>query len=637
MRVFTVIGPTQSGKTTLVDHLCGLEGRAQHFDIAGTVRMSAFSYLEESWLAIDIQGGPDALAYVGPALAASDEAVICVPPDPEAAVLVAPYLRLTEAAGIPCSLFINKMDAPGGRIREIVAALQAYCGHHIVLRQVPIREGGEIVGAVDLISERAWRYREEQPSALIELPESAVAREQEARTELLESLSDFDDHVLEQLIEDRQPPSEELYEVAARVLQRHDLVPAFLGAASHGNGVRRLMKAMRHEAPEYRTARARAEGDGAAAISIFGDIRKHIGKLVAMRAIGADVEAGAPLAGGTVSSVTDLDAKTPRPALARGEVGLAVKSDHLAPGLICTADGARPLPDWATARPPVFSQMVAPVHEKDDVRLSSALHRLAEIDPGLRLGQDEQTGKAVLGTQGPLHMRRLVEKLSSDFGLEIEAEPVPPEYRETVARGTEMRHRHRKQSGGAGQFAEVVIGVAPLPRGAGFFFEEVVKGGAVPRNYIPAVEAGAREALLEGPHGHRVVDLKVTLKDGKAHSVDSSDFAFRTAGKTALREALAEAGTTLLQPILRVEMHLPSIFVGDMVPLVSGLKGQVLGFEANRGAPGWELFNALIPASAQEELHRSLASATRGTGWAEVAFDHFEELRGAQAKATAAV
>ena len=634
MRVITVIGPTQSGKSTLVEHLSGLEGRAQKFDVAGVVSMNAFTYLDEPWVAIDIDGGPDSLAYVGPALAASDEAVICVPPDPDAAVLAAPYLRLTEEAGIPSSIFINKIDNPGGRIRDVVAGLQTYCGHHIVLRQVPLREGDQIVGAVDLISERAWRYRDEKPSALIELPEMALDREQEARAELLESLSDFDDNILEQLIEDKQPPSDEIYEVATKVLQRHDLVPAFLGAASHGNGVRRLMKAMRHEAPGLRFARDRAENaDGAEAISIFADVKKHIGKLVALRAVGGDVHSGSTLGGDNVSSLTDLDAKSAHPALAAGEVGLAVKSDHLNPGTIYDGSGARDLPDWARSRPPSFSQVVAPVHEKDDVRLSNALSRLAEIDPGLTLRQDELSGKAILGTQGPLHMRRLTDKLEADFGLEIEAEPVAADYRETITKKIEKHYRHRKQSGGAGQFADVVIDVEPLPRGAGFEFAEIVKGGAVPRNYIPAVEHGVKEALTEGPHGFSVVDLKVTLKDGKAHSVDSSDFAFRTAGKNAVREALAELGTVVLQPIMRAEIHLPSVFVGDLVPTISSIKGQILGFEANPNAAGWEIFNALLPSSAQEDLHRALASATRGTGWAEISFDHFEETRGAAIKA----
>jgi translation elongation factor EF-G len=233
MRVFTVLGPTQSGKSTLVAALAALEGRAIQFDVAGVVRLHEFDYMDEAWTAIDVDGGADALAYAGPAIAISDAVVLCVPPDPDAAVLSAPYMRLIEASGVPCFLFINRMDSPNGRIRDIVGSLQGYARHHITLRQIPIRDGDRIIGAVDLISERAWKYQEGQPSALIEIPKSEADREHEARAELLEELSDYDDHLLEQLIEDKQPPSADLYHLAADVLQHHELIPACIGAASH--------------------------------------------------------------------------------------------------------------------------------------------------------------------------------------------------------------------------------------------------------------------------------------------------------------------------------------------------------------------------------------------------------------------
>ncbi|WP_425043151.1 elongation factor G [Primorskyibacter sp. S87] len=629
MRVFTVIGPSQSGKSTLVQALSGLDGRATRFDLGGVVGLYGFDYLGEPWMAVDVDGGGDALAYVGPAMAISDAAVVVVPPDPDAAVLCAPYLRLVEEAGIPAVLFINRMDHPGGRIRDIVAALQTYCTHHITLRQVPIREGDQVVGAVDLISERAWKYREGEPSALIELPDSTVEREQEARTELLEALSDFDDNLLEQLIEDKQPPSAEIFDLAAQVLQHHQLIPAYLGAASHSNGLTRLMKALRHEAPEFDIARDRDEAGGETlAIAGFADVKKHIGKITVLRGLKAGVAAHEPLGGETIGSLTALDGKTPVDKLAAGEIGLAVKSDHLVPGRLYDKTDAEELPGWAKARSPSYRQVVMPTHERDDVRLSNALSRMAEIDPGLSLSQDENSGHAVLGAQGPQHLRRVSEKLAADFGIEVTTEPVETAYRETIQKPIEHHYRHRKQSGGAGQFADVVIQLAPLPRGSGFSFDEVVKGGAVPRNYIPAVEHGAKDALVEGPQGFPVVDVQVTLKDGKHHSVDSSDFAFRTAGKSAVREALREAKPVVLQPILRAEIHLPSDFVGDLVPVISSLQGQVLGFEGNPDSSGWEIFNALLPAVAEAELNRSIASATRGTGWVDLSFDHYEELRG---------
>ena len=169
--------------------------------------------------------------------------------------------------------------------------------------------------------------------------------------------------------------------------------------------------------------------------------------------------------------------------------------------------------------------------------------------------------------------------------------------------------------------------VAPLGRSEGFRFSEVVKGGAVPRNYIPSVDDGAREALVTGPQGYPVVDVSVELKDGKSHAVDSSDHAFRTAGKNAVREALAEVGTVVLQPILRIDIHVPSQFSGALVPLVSGLKGQVLGFEAHEAAAGWDVFRIMLPMAAEEALFTGLAAATRGTAWYDRDFDHYQELR----------
>ncbi len=636
MRVVTVLGPSHSGKSTLIAAMAQLDGGTGTSFGLGDAAVTQFAYLGEDWAAVEVAGGPDCLTAVGPALAMSDAAVICVTPEADAAVLAAPYLRLVEEAGLPCSLFLNKLDTASERMHAVVAALQAYCRHHIVLRQVPIREGSHVVGAVDLISERAWKYREGQHSALIELPPEMLGREQEARAELMESLADFDDRLLEELIEDQKPMPAELYEIAAKTLAHGDLVPAFLGAASHGNGVTRLMKSLRHEVPGYEAAKARLGGTGVLAVGALAELRKHLGKLVLVRALGPDMAGGAMLGGATVGSFTALDAKTALPELAPGQIGLALKSDHLVPRRLYSATESLPLPDWAAPRAGMFREMVAPEHERDDARLSGALARLAEVDPGLCVTQDAQSGRALLTGQGPLHMRRLAERLAADFGLGLVQAGVPPAFRETIARGLEWHHRHRKQSGGAGQFADVVIELKPLARGAGLAFSEEVKGGAVPRNYIPAVEAGALEALREGPNGFPVVDVAVVLKDGKSHSVDSSDFAFHTAGKNAVKEALAEIGTQALQPIVKVEIHVPTVFTGALVPALAALKGQVLGFAAHEAAAGWDVFAALLPAAMQDELCRTLAAATRGTAWFSAAFDHYEEVSLAEAKKAAA-
>ncbi len=629
MRAFAVIGPSHSGKSTLVDGLAGLEGqRGLSFRLSGDARITTFDFMGDPWAALDVPGGHDNLAQVGPVLAASDAAVLCVPAEADAAVLAAPYLRILEETGLPTFLFINKVDAATDRVADIVAALQPYCRHGIVLRQVPMRSGGAIVGAIDLISERAWEYREGQRSALVELPGNMLDRERSARADLLESLADFDDVLLEQIIEDQRPLAEDVYRVATEALRHHDLVPALLGAASHGNGLLRLMKSLRHEAPEHQALRERLEKPREVlAVGCLADHLKHIGKTVLVRALSGGVRPGCRLAGAPISSLNALDGKTPLQSLAPGQFALTIKSDDVPAAVYLTEDAAIDLPGWAAPHDPVLRRLVQPTHEKDENKLSAALGRMAEIDPGLTVSQDPASGILEIGVQGQQHLRRTVQKLSDAFGISVECSEIPTRLRETIRKRIETHHRHRKQSGGAGQFADVVIEVAPRASGSGFAFNDVVKGGAVPRNYIPSVEAGARDALTSGPAGHEVVDIQVTLLDGKSHSVDSSDFAFRTAGQNAVKEALSQAGTTVLQPILAVQIHVPSVFAGGLVQLVSGLKGQVQGFEAHPSAMGWDVFRALLPSASLEELARALGGATRGTAWFTTELDHYEELR----------
>ena len=624
MKVVSIVGPSQAGKSTLAEALATLEGgKPRKHVMFGDTAVTRFSFMGEDWALLDAPGGADHLPQIGPMLAASDAVVLCVPAETEAAVLVAPYLRLVEAANLPTFIFVNKIDIAQDRTSEIVAALQAFCPHGIVLRQIPIRKDGHVIGAVDLISERAWEYHDHARSSLMELPDSLREREAEARAELLEHLADFDEALLTELIEDQAPMTDEVYDISTKVLQHHDLLPALLGSASHGNGMMRLMKSLRHEVPAVAETAARV---GALAVGAMADTVKHLGKTVLVRALAEGVAPGAKLAGAGIGSIVDVDGKTQLGALKAGEIGLTVKTDHLtltAP--LFTAEGVLETPDWMAAHAANHALMIEPESDRDETRLAAALPRLLEIDPGLSLGTDPQSGKTVLGTQGPLHLRRVLEKLEADFGLKVGTAPQGTALCETITGSAQKQYRHRKQSGGAGQFADVVIEVKPLGRGEGFAFTETVKGGAVPRNYIPSVEAGAREALAVGPKGHPVVDLAVNLSDGKHHAVDSNDHAFRTAGKMALREAMAEVGTVVLQPVSRVKISVPSVYSGGLSPLVSGLKGQVLGFEADPTAKGWDVFEALMPSSSLTELFQSLGGATRGTASFAATLDHYEE------------
>jgi elongation factor G len=632
MRSFCVLGPSQSGKSTIVQKLASLDGGATQHEQAGMIGLTRFAFMGEDWCAIDLPGGPEFTSLAGAALMASDAAILVLPPDPDAAVLAAPYLRAIEAADTPCLIFINKVDAPQGRIRDVVAALQDYSAHLIVLRQIPIREGASVVGAVDLISERAWRYREGAPSTLVEIPPDLIDREQQARAELLEHMADYDDALLEQLIEDRTPASGALFAIASRETAEHKLVPALIGAASHANGMMRLMKALRHEAPEVGALAARLGAPEAMAVGFHAIMRRHVGKCTLIRVLRDGVRVGSPLGGGNLGNLGGIGGATLPAALPAGMVALAAKSDQLNAGQLFTAGAAAAAPGWSRGHAPSYARMIVTADDRNEVRLSGALARLQEIDPNAIVTQDEGTGHTLLLLQGPMHLRRILTQLADDFGIEVQDHPPSSSYRETISRQVEQAYRHKKQTGGAGQFADVLLILRPLPRGEGFRFDETVKGGTVPRSYFPAVEDGARDAMAAGPLGFPVIDVGVTLTDGKFHAVDSSEFAFRTAARSGVAEALAAAEPVLLQPIHRIDIHVPSVFSGALVPAISGMKGHVLGFERNAGVPGWDIFRALLPASANDELIRVLAAATQGTAWHETRFDHFEEVYGKEAE-----
>ncbi|WP_457583636.1 elongation factor G [Ensifer canadensis] len=641
MRCFTVVGPSQTGKSTLVEKLAALGESSRKATSPYGLNITEFEIGKEAWCALDAPGGTEALAHAQHALLASDACVLCVSPAPEEAVLAAPYLRVIEASGTPCIILVNRMDEPRGRLRDVIAALQDYSSHMLILRQVPIREGDRIVGSCDLISERAWRYREGQTSALIEIPDTTLEREKEARAELLEHLSEFDDWLLEELIEDREPGSDTIYAISSRLLRENRIIPVLVGAASHSNGILRLMKALRHEAPPVDALRKRL-GEvskiteaSLSAVSFHAYHRQNVGKTVLVRALSNGIKQGAQLGGGGLGSVQDpatgkpLATGIPEP----GTIFAAVKSDHLPVPALLTGTAAFEAPDWTEPPTPMLERILVPDSERDETKLSGTLAKLAETDRGLKVMQEEGTGAQLICVQGPVHLRDLCKTLADVFHVGVTDRPPSPTYRETVLKPSDVHYRHRKQTGGAGQFADVKLSVHPNQRGGGFSFNETVKGGAVPRNFIPAIEAGAREAMEKGPLGFQVIDVGVTLTDGQHHQVDSSEFAFRAAAKMGVRQALSQASAVLMQPVVRVEIHIPSIYSGSLVPVVSTFKGQVLGFDRDEAAKGWDVFRALVPGAALDELARALRSATQGIGYFSKNFDHFEELYGKEAEA----
>lgn len=639
VRCVAVLGPSGAGVSALVDAMAVLEGgKPPPNDPHNNITVRRFPYLGERWAALGCPEAIDLLQIASDCLQVADAAVVSVPADSEQAVLAAPFIRLAESAGVPFFLFVNRSEQNRARLRDTVAALQHFCNHPLVLRQVPVREGEAVVGAIDLVSERSWRYRPGGArSDLVAIPEELIEREQEARSELLEALADFDDTLLEQIIEDKLPPSDALYTLCRKLMAGGVTVPVFFGTAEAGNGVNRLMKALRHEAPSLDRTLDRLGVRPLLGV-FYARHQKHLGKVSYLRAFSGKLAPAVAVAGGKLGQLAAADdpKSTAIDSLAQGDVAKAVKTDQLEAGTFYDTAGPVAPAQPAPVLEPQASVTIAPASQRDEVRLTEALASVAADDRALSVSHDEEGGHLLLSGQGDLHFRRIIETLKTDFGLDVELGAPKPRYMETIAKPADSHYRHKKQTGGSGQFADIQFKVSPTARGEGFRFEETIRGGSVPRQFIPAVEAGMREGLKQGPHGFPVTDLAVTLYDGKHHAVDSSDMAFKIAGQMGIKQAFETAGAVLLEPIFEVQFEIPDQFTGAINPRISSLHGQMLGFERDPAHEGWEIVRALMPGKAMTNLLGELRAATQGTGRFSARFARYQELYGREAESALA-
>ena len=638
-RAVAIVGPQGTGKSTLFDALLDAAGAPPRRAVArksGTeLRLAHCSWLGDGWSLLDCPGSVEFAYETECALAVADIAVVVCDPDPGRAITAAPILRRLDALKLPHIVVINRMDALQGRARDTLAALQAHSAAPLVLRQVPIRGTGKdgaavVTGYVDVVSARAYRYRRGQESELIQMPAEMREREAEARGALLEVLADHDDGLLEKLLEDEVPSPDEIYARLRADLAADAVVEVMLAAAEHGHGVRRLWKALRHDTPEaaVTAARARIGPEGEALAQVFKTIHAgHAGRVSLARVWRGVVRDGVTIGGQRVGGIHRLPFGETAKAgeAAAGElVGLG-RLDGVATGAVLSGNGAGALP-FPVPPAPVFSLAVQAAVRGDDVKLSGALQRLVEEDPSLRL--DHDSGETVLRGQGEIHLTAALERLSRGSGLKLSTAVPSVAYRETIRLAVQQHARLKRQTGGHGQFADVKLEIAPRGRGEGFLFVDKVVGGAVPRQFIPAVGEAAEEAARKGPLGHPCVDLSVTLVDGGFHSVDSSDMAFRTASRMAMQEGLARAEPILLEPMERVVVTVPNSATAAAQRLLSGRRGRILGFGEHPGWAGWDDVEALVPAAELHDMIIELRSQTQGLGSYTHRFDHLAEVVG---------
>jgi elongation factor G len=651
-RCAALVGPYLSGKTTLLEAILmhtgaiGRKGSVRDGNAVGDgsaeararqmsteVNVATTHYLDETWTFLDCPGSIELIQEAFHALMVADVAVVVCEPEPQKALTAAPILRFLDHRKIPHLVFVNKMDLGQGSIRDTLEALQAQSARPLVLREVPIREDERVSGFVDLVSERAFRWQPGRRSELIPVPEVVAERAEEARAGMLEALADFDDALLEKLLEDVVPTADEIYAGLTRDLQQDLIVPVFFGSGETMHGITRLLKALRHEAPDVSVTAARLgfAADGEAAARVFKTMHaSHTGKLSYVRVWSGEIADGMTLNGDRISGVSRLlgSRLDKQPKAQAGDVVALGRLDAAVTGAVLSPSGKATGGEWPAPLTPLFALAVQPAQRQDEVKLTSALGRLTDEDPSLSFGHNPDTGELLLWGQGEMQLAIAVDRLRNRFNIQVTSRVPQVPFKETIRGSVSQHARHKKQTGGHGEFGDVHLDIGPLARGEGFRFTDSITGGVVPKQYIPAVEAGVREFLARGPLGFPVVDIAVTLTDGQYHSVDSSEMAFRKAAQAAMREGLPKCGPVLLEPIFEVRISIPNDFTSRIQRIVSGRRGQILGFEPKADWPGWDEVAVLLPQVEMHGLIVDLRSATLGVGTFGWRFDHLQELVG---------
>jgi elongation factor G len=651
-RVIALVGPAGAGKTSLAEAMLFAAGAADRLGSTANgssigdsspearqrggsteLNLYNFEYLGDQFAIVDCPGSIGFAADGARALAIADVAIVVVDPDPARAPLAAPALRALDELGIPHLIFVNRIDQAHGRVRDLLSALQPMSVSPLIARQVPIWDGEKVSGFVDLALERAFKYRAGKESERIEIPAELQSREIEARTHMLEQLADHDDELLEQLLMDQTPPPQKVFQDLARETGESLGVSVLFGSASSSWGVRRLLKALRHEAPAQNAAADRL-GVSDPALYAFKILHGSIGRLALSRVLGGNIREGSDLKtdSGEHARVGSLfkvqGEKTQKITEGRaGDVVAVAKIDNVKAGEWL---GAGKLPPQVEVEYPArnCATAIEPADRKDDVKLSGALQRLTEEDAGLVVEHDDANHEIRLKGINDEHLNTVLARLKRRYGVEVKGHAPTVGYRESIRKPVRQHGRHKKQSGGHGQFGDVIIEIRPLGRGEGFVFEEKIHGGAVPKQWIPAVEEGVREAMQKGPLGFEVVDCAVTLVDGSYHSVDSSELAFRLAGRVAMQEALAAAHPHLLEPMHKLTVVCPSSATSRITSAVAGRRGQMLGMAPRDGWTGWDRIDALIPEAELSGLEAELRSQSQGLATYEAEFDHLAELNG---------
>jgi len=652
-RNIAIVGPYLSGKTTLLESILAITGKiarkgntrdgntvSDHAPEARDRQMSvevSAAATEHGGLSLTFLDCPGSIEFAHEtqnALIGVGAAIVVCEPEVDRVLTLAPLFKFLDDWEIPHLVFVNKMDRAASHFTDVLAAIAEVSSRPLLPQQYPIRNDRDLVGFINLVDERAYSYAEDAPAKEIDLPEALRDEEQIARQDMLESLADFDDRLLEILLEDGVPTPKEILDDLKQELSADRVVPVFFGIADRDWGVRPLLDALVRETPAPSdTNQLRGFSFDDPDLPVAQVLKTYYsdrgGKQSLVRIWNGTIADGMTLNGMRPGGLHRLfgaqqigiQEAHAGEIIAISRLETAVTGDTLSTNLDCDV-----LPRVAPSAP-VFALAIAPEQRADEVKVSAALAKLIDEDPALYWEQHGDTHEVVLWGQGEIHLQVAMARLERKYHLPMSTHTPRIAYKETIRKPVDGVHgRYKHQSGGHGQFGDIYLDVQPRDRGTGFDFSESIVGGTVPKQYISGVEMGVREYMRHGPLGFPVVDVAVTLTDGSYHSVDSSEQAFKQAARVAMQEALTQADPTLLEPIARVAIDTPNAFTSKVLQAIGGRRGQILGYDTREGWRNWDTVTAYLPEAEMQDLIVELRSLTLGVATYHWQSDHLQQV-----------
>lgn len=629
-KTLSLIGHSGTGKSSLAEQLLGMSGvdgdlnfdpspEEEEHGYSIDLGVGSFKHKGQKWNVLDTPGAEEFVEEVYKGTFASEASLLLVDAEKGMQVHTEKVWNIAEKYEKPTAVLVNKMDQGEADFSGVMEELRTEFDKNFVVLQIPIVDDGEFVGYVDLLEEEAIYFDGRDEG----IPEHLEGELSEERENLLESLAEQDDELMMKYLEEEEITDEDKARALNAGFEADEFSPVFASSVEEGSGVEPLLEKLNELVPEFQ-----GDSNGRSDLLVFNKLSDpYLGKLAFVKVYGEELEEENTLRNlrnGQEVEISDIyryhggDQEKVHSA-SHGDVVALGKLEDIALGDTLTDTGEEEI-DFVDFPNPVYHRAVNPKSKEDETKMSTALKELVANKASIDYYRDEVTEEMILSGMGANHLNVFKERLKNSFNVEIDTKEPKVPYKKSIAKKADTKYRHKKQSGGRGQYGEVYLRLNPLPRGSGFEFVNEISGGNIPTQFIPGVEKGIKEALDEE---YPITDVEATIYDGDHHPVDSSEMAFKIAGREACNKAVEQAGAILLEPIMDVKVTTPGDYTGDIISDLNGRRGRILGSDTSEG---YTEIEAEVPQAEVMNYATRLKSLTQAKATFQMEFLKYKQV-----------